>query len=104
MYVSDYYYAAGPSAWTLVGYNSSDSTKDYRIAITINWMYMGFDDWTLTPYTDDSEMMFGIHRDGNVTNSFVGMDSYGVRPVFNLDTSVTYVSGDGTKSLPIIIN
>ena len=104
MYVSDYYYAAGPSAWTLVGYNSSDSTKDYRIAITINWMYMGFDDWTLTPYTDDSEMMFGIHSDGNVTNSFVGMDSYGVRPVFNLDTSVTYVSGDGTKSLPIIIN
>ena len=104
MYVSDYYYAAGPSAWTLVGYNSSDSTKDYRIAITINWMYMGFDDWTLTPYTDDSEMMFGIHRDGNVINGFVGIDMYGVRPVFNLDTSVTYVSGDGTKSSPIRIN
>ena len=32
MYVSDYYYSASPSAWTLVGYNSSDATKDYRAA------------------------------------------------------------------------
>ena len=103
MYVSDYYFAAGPSAWTLVGHNS-DSTKDYRIAITINWMYMGFDEWTLTPSTNDSESTFGIYSDGSVASGFVGIDMYGVRPVFNLDTSVTYVSGDGTKSSPIIIN
>ena len=103
MYVSDYYFAAGPSAWTLVGHNS-DSTKDYRIAKTINWMYMGFDEWTLTPSTNDSESTFGIYNDGSVASGFVSIDMYGVRPVFNLDTSVTYVSGDGTKSSPIIIN
>ena len=32
------------------------------------------------------------------------MDNYCVRPVFNLDTSVTYASGSGTQSDPIRIN
>ena len=104
MYVSDYYYAAGPSAWTLVGFNSSNPTTDYRVATTINWMYMGIDDWTLTPNTSDSETMFGILSYGYVTSGFVSMDNYCVRPVFNLDPSVTYVSGDGTQSSPIRIN
>ncbi len=104
MYVSDYYYAAGPSAWTLVGYSSSNPTTDYRVATSINWMYMGIDDWTLTPNTSDSETMYGILSYGYVTSGFVSMDNYCVRPVFNLDISVTYVSGNGTQSLPIRIN
>ena len=104
MYVSDYYYAASPSAWTLVGYSSSNPTTDYRVATSINWMYMGIDDWTLTPNTSDSETMFGILSYGYVTSGFVSMDNYCVRPVFNLDTSVTYASGSGTQSDPIRIN
>ena len=104
MYVSDYYYAAGPSAWTLVGYSSSNPTTDYRVSTSINWMYMGMDEWTLTPNNSDSEMTFGILSNGYVTTGFVSMDNYCVRPVFNLDTSVTYVSGDGTQSSPIRIN
>ena len=104
MYVSDYYYAAGPSAWTLVGYSSSNPTTDYRVSTSINWMYMGMDEWTLTPNNSDSEMTFGIFSYGYVTTGFVSMDSYCVRPVFNLNTSVTYVSGDGTQSSPIRIN
>ena len=104
MYVSDYYYAAGPSAWTLVGYNSSNPTTDYRVSTSINWMYMGMDEWTLTPNNSNSEMTFGILSNGYVTTGFVSMDNYCVRPVFNLDTSVTYVSGDGTQSSPIRIN
>ncbi len=104
MYVSDYYYAAGPSAWTLVGYSSSNPTTDYRVSTSINWMYMGMDEWTLTPNNSDSEMTFGILSYGYVTTGFVSMDNYCVRPVFNLDTSVTYVSGDGTQSSPIRIN
>ena len=104
MYVSDYYYAASPSAWTLVGYSSSNPTTDYRVSTSINWMYMGMDEWTLTPNNSDSEMTFGIFSYGYVTTGFVSMDSYCVRPVFNLNTSVTYVSGDGTQSSPIRIN
>ena len=104
MYVSDYYYAAGPSAWTLVGYSSSNPTTDYRVSTSINWMYMGMDEWTLTPNNSNSEMTFGILSNGYVTTGFVSMDNYCVRPVFNLDTSVTYVSGDGTQSSPIRIN
>ena len=104
MYVSDYYYAAGPSAWTLVGYSSSNPTTDYRVATSINWMYMGIDDWTLTRDTSNSEMMFGIYRSGYVISGFAGIDYYSVRPVFNLNTSVTYASGSGTQSDPIRIN
>ena len=74
------------------------------VATSINWMYMGIDDWTLTRDTSNSEMMFGIYRSGYVISGFAGIDYYCVRPVFNLDTSVTYVSGDGTQSSPIRIN
>ena len=38
MYVSDYGYAASPTYWTYVGYNSSDLTKGYSAATTSNWM------------------------------------------------------------------
>ena len=48
MYVSDYYYSASPSAWTLVGYKGSDATKDYRAAKTINWLYLGSNEWTIS--------------------------------------------------------
>ena len=37
MYITDYYYSASPIVLTLVGYNESDATKDYRAAKTTNW-------------------------------------------------------------------
>ena len=103
MYVSDYYYSASPSAWTLVGYNESDATKDYRAAKTINWLYSGSYEWTISRYSDYTYIAFsvvstGIVRDYFVTSSFV------VRPSFNLESSVKYVSGSGSMSDPIRIN
>ena len=47
MYVSDYYYGASPSAWTLMGYNS-DAMKDYRAATSTNWLYLGSYEWTIS--------------------------------------------------------
>ena len=103
MYVSDYYYSASPSAWTLVGYNESDATKDYRAAKTINWLYLGSYEWTISRYSDYTYIAFSVNSTGsvyggNVTSSFV------VRPSFNLLSSVTYASGSGTSSDPIRIN
>ena len=103
MYVSDYYYAASPSAWTLIGYNSSDATKDYRAAISINWMYMGIKEWTITRGSDTNEGAIYINDNGFVGGGLV-YDTKGVRVAFNLEPTVTYVSGTGTKSDPIIIN
>ena len=102
MYVSDYYYSASPSAWTLVGYNSSDATKDYRAAKTINWLYLGSYEWTISRNSDRPDSAFRVDSTGRV-NHFSVPSSYAVRPSFNLESSVKYVSGSGSMSDPIII-
>ena len=103
MYVSDYYYAASPSAWTLVGYNSSGATKDYRVATSINWLYLGSNEWTLSRFSDLSDTAFFVGYAGYVSNG--GVDNLiGVRPSFNLLPSTTYVSGSGSMSDPVRIN
>ena len=103
MYVSDYYYSASPSAWTLVGYNEFDATKDYRVANTINWLYSGSYEWTISRYSNDTGNAFYVYSTGYVTFLNVA-SSRGVRPSFNLLSSVTYASGSGTSSDPIRIN
>ena len=103
MYVSDYYYAAGQSAWTLVGYNSSDATKDYRFSKGENWLYGGGWDWTISRTADFSDYAFTVDYNGCVNN----LDVYlygGVRPSFNLESAITYVSGSGSANDPILIN
>ena len=104
MYVSDYMYAAPQDKWTLVGGYSSDASKDYRAATSVNWMYIGSYEWTISRYADHSSTAFGVGDDGNVGGYNVGDRAYAVRPVFSLLSSVTYVEGDGTQSSPIRIN
>ena len=103
MYVSDYYYAAGQSAWTLVGYNSSDATKDYRFSKGENWLYGGGWDWTISRDADTSNFAFYVDYDGYVDNLNVHRLS-AVRPSFNLESAITYVSGSGSANDPILIN
>ena len=103
MYVTDYYYSASPSAWTLVGNNSSDATKDYRFSKGENWLYGGGWDWTISHRSDGSHTVFIVDRPGSVLNSYVNHYD-GVRPSFSLLSSTTYVSGSGTQSDPIRIN
>ena len=106
-YVSDYYYGASPSAWTLVGYNSNAS-KDYRAAINTNWIHMGLSEWTISRVSDSSRYAFHLNSTGNV--SYYGVNFYGVtlergvRPVFNVSDTTTYISGSGTMSDPVRIN
>ena len=102
MYVSDYYYSASPSAWTLVGYNS-DYTKSYASAKGENWLYGGGWDWTISRSSDNSDYAFAVYYYGCVRFNFVHLD-YGVRPSFSLLSSTTYVSGSGSMSDPVRIN
>ena len=102
MYVSDYYYSASPSAWTLVGYNS-DYTKSYASAKGENWLYGGGWDWTISRTSDNSGTAFFVDNRGNVSYDYVGGSS-GVRPSFSLLSSTTYVSGSGSMSDPVRIN
>ena len=102
MYVSDYYYSASPSAWTLVGYNS-DYTKSYASAKGENWLYGGGWDWTISRCSDCSDSAFNVGGDGSVFDYIVDFDR-GVRPSFSLLSSTTYVSGSGSMSDPVRIN
>ena len=102
MYVSDYYYSASPSAWTLVGYNS-DYTKSYASAKGENWLYGGGWDWTISRDSDRSNLAFYVNYTGRVDYDYVN-DLSGVRPSFSLLSSTTYVSGSGSMSDPVRIN
>ena len=104
MYVSDYMYAAPQDKWTLVG-NNSDASKDYRAATSVNWMYMGLYEWTISRYAGGSNFAFYVYSAGGVdNNNYVGRRAFGARPVFNLTSSVNYVLGSGTAADPITIN
>ena len=98
MYVSDYGFAASPSAWTT-------ALSDYSgLAISgVNWMYMGLQEWTIIPRSDSSIRSFAVSDSGDI---FVRASSLsvGVRPVFYLNPYVVYASGTGTKTNPIIIS
>ena len=102
MYVSDYMYAASQDKWTLIG-SDVNSSKAYTAAISVNWMHMGLHEWTISRYVDSSSSAFCVYGDGKVNYSYAG-NSFAVRPVFNLISSTTYVSGDGTKTEPICIS
>ena len=99
MYVSDYGFAASPSAWTqnVYFYNSS-SIRDN------NWMYMGLQEWTISRRSDGASGVFPVDNGGNVGGAQVYNYAFAVRPVFYLNSSITYVSGSGTSSDPIRIN
>ena len=103
MYVSDYFYSASPSAWTLVGYNESDATKDYRAATSTNWLYLGSYEWTISCLSESTDYAFYVDSTGYVDLDLV-TSSYAVRPSFNLEFSVKYVSGSGSMSDPIRVN
>ena len=103
MYLSDYMYATPQDKWTLVGYNSSDASKDYRAAASVNWMYMGLIEWTISRDAESTSIAFHVNHTGNTHHDFT-FYANAVRPSFYLSSSVTYVEGDGTQNSPIRIN
>ena len=103
MYVSDYMYAVPQEKWTLVGYNS-DASKDYRAATSVNWMFLGGYEWTISRCTDFSYSAFFVSYRGLVGNSDDLEVWNVVRPVFYLISSVNYASGSGTAADPILVN
>ena len=98
MYVSDYGYGAAPSAWSTVlsSYNDTSVTS-------VNWMYMGLVEWTITPDTSYDSRTFRIYNDGNMSNGN-GNFGRGIRPVLYLKDSVEKNGGEGTINKPYIID
>ena len=97
MYVSDYGFAAAPSAWT-----ANLNTYNGEAIKNVNWMYMGLLEWPISR-GDGASGVFSVNDTGRVNNGNAS-NAYGVRPVFYLTSSVNYVEGAGTQNSPIHIN
>ena len=94
MYPSDYGYAASPDAWAtnLGSYSNSTITSN-------NWIYMGLNEWTITPYLVLIYNVFYVTDSGllNLTDTTAGLAT---RPVFYLNSNVEFSGGTGTSSDP----
>ena len=97
MYISDYGFAADQSGWTtkLSSYDSNTSK---------NWLYLFSYEWTISRISDFTFSAFSVTSTGVVDDGSVNSDSFAVRPSFSLESSITYVSGSGSASDPIVIN
>lgn len=60
-------------------------------------------EWVISRTSNNSDRAFLVHDSGSVRSGYVSDNSCSVRPVFFLNQSVTYASGDGTVSNPIIL-
>ena len=98
MYVSDYGYASVASRWTTMMEESSSGHANID-----NYLFLRFNDWTITPNSGNSNNVYSIESEGIVTTASVNV-AYGIRPAFYLKDSVMYVSGTGTISDPIRVN
>ena len=96
MYVSDYGFAADQSVWTtkLSSYSSNTSK---------NWLYLGSTELTISRHSVFTEYSFRVDSAGDVSYGFLTY-SNSVRPSFNLESSVKYVSGSGSMSDPVRVN
>ena len=94
MYVSDYGYAVSPDAWANSLYDYTNLTN-----INNNWMYMGATEWTITPSSSRSGIVFGVYEFGYLY-SYSAVDGYAARPVFYLKSNVELSGGTGTSSDP----
>ena len=97
MYVSDYGFAASPSAWTT-------NMSSYNSARDNNWMYMGLSEWTISRNSSYSDLAFWLDSSSILTSGPVYNGRGAVRPVFYLTSSITYNRGSGTAADPIRIN
>ena len=102
MYVSDYGFAASPSAWTKTLDNYSGNDANGTSIITINWMYMGLYEWTISPRSSGSHYVFYLDYSGDLGNRGTN-NRCGSRPVLYLKASALYAGGSGTKNSPITL-
>ena len=101
MYVSDYGFAASPSAWTtnLESYNSS-------LITSVNWLYLGLKEWTITKAGVNYSNVYRIDDTGTIIYEYSREDGKTgeIRPTFYLNSNIYYITGSGTQSDPIRIS
>ena len=95
MYVSDYGYAASPEAWI-----TDISDYDNSTITASNWLYMGLGEWTIIPYSSDSDAVVSVDVRGFLGHSACEYNGFSARPVFYLKSNVALQGGSGTLGDP----
>ena len=99
MYPSDYGYSVLSSSCArttnLSSYNKATCAGQ-------SWLYGQGYEWTITPYSSDSNRVFYVYNNGYLSSSYA-FYGYAVRPVLYLDSSVYVIDGNGSISDPYII-
>ena len=68
-----------------------------------SWLYGKGWEWTLTPGSSNSRVVFFLIYDGYLNTSYRAHIGYGSRPVLYLDASVYKIDGDGSLNNPYIV-
>ena len=106
MYPSDYGYATSGGSTTnreacLAKELSNWDSSSYSDCKNNDWLFnSGTSQWTLTPISSYSYVVFNVYRTGCVFNRSNARDSYGVRPSVYLTSNVSISGGDGTMNNP----
>ena len=100
MYPSDYGYSVLASSCArttnLGSYNSSSCAGQ-------SWLYKTGYEWTITPYSSDSNRVFYLTSYGGYLHYNAVVSGNSVRPVLYLKSNVYVVDGNGSISDPYII-
>ena len=102
MYPSDYGYAtdlnSSVCSTTLDSYNNSTNSYGCRAN---DWLYdnVNVNRWTLSPHSSSSVYVFYVSSSGILSKHFAS-STFGVMPVFYLDSELTIESGDGSSGNP----
>ena len=100
MYPSDYGYSVLSSSCArttnLGSYNSANCAGQ-------SWLYGKGYEWTLTPNSSGSTIVFSLDYYGRVNNDYRAFAGSGSRPVLYLDASVYKIGGDGSLNNPYIV-
>lgn len=106
MYPSDYGYATSGGSTTdrssclakeLYNWDSSS----YNDCKNNDWLYESLNDqWTLTPYSSDSNRVFYVHSNGIVSRDNSDYTTNAVSPVLYLTSNVRISGGSGSSNDP----
>ena len=98
MYPSDYMYAGDLSKCSKDGYNWDTNQTNCR---NTSWLRnTSTIQWTLTPYSGNSDIVFIVYTAGHVGNNRSVTNSYASRPVLYLASTVEITGGEGTSGNP----
>ena len=101
MYPSDYMYAGDLSKCSKDGFNWDTDQTNCR---DTSWLRNTSNtQWTVTPNSSDSYLVFRVHNSGYVSNGDVTV-SNASRPVLYLSSTVEIIGGDGTSGNPFTLN